>query len=50
MQDDIPSSKGATDAVLKGEVVISEECPACKAKWAYPTGDTLTCGDCYTEF
>jgi len=50
MSDDIPGSPGATDAILKGEVVISERCPTCGARWAYPTGDVLTCGDCYTEF
>jgi len=48
--DRLPDSPGATDAILGGEVVISETCPTCGAKFAYPTGNTFTCGDCYTEF
>jgi uncharacterized Zn ribbon protein len=49
-QKDLPSSEGFDETVLRGDVVITEACPKCKAKFAYPTGDCLTCGDCYTEF
>ena len=49
-QSDIPESKGTDDAILRGDVVITERCPECGARWAYPTGDVLTCGDCYSEF
>jgi len=49
-QDDIPSSPEVTDRILLGKVVITESCPRCGARWSYPVGDTLTCGECYTEF
>lgn len=48
MSNDIP--KSAKDDILAGKIVVSEVCPTCGARWAYPTGDVLTCGDCYTEF
>jgi len=49
-QPDIPKGSATADAILRGEIIISEKCPVCGAMWAYPTGDCLTCGDCYSEF
>jgi hypothetical protein len=50
MQSDLPGSKGFTEAVMDGKVIISEQCPNCRARCAWQNKDYLLCFDCYTEF
>ncbi len=50
MQDDIPAAKMVDNMILRGDLVVTEKCPACGARFAFPTDDVLTCVDCHTEF
>jgi len=49
-QPDLPGNPATDAKIMDGSVVISEPCPRCFARFAYPTEDMFTCGDCYTEF